>query len=181
MAQDPEAFLSRWSRLKREEAEKPPEPVAAPQSAEPDEEAPPLPPVEDLTPESDFTPFMQGKVPPETRRAALKKLFADPQFNVPDPYEAYSEDWTVGEAIPLEMLKTLNQAKRILYDELPPGEAKEGEPAPQAIAGDDAGVVEAPAPERVPEAQPAATDAGAIHVATKEDDGGAGRQDTQGL
>ncbi len=176
MAEDREAFLSRWSRLKREEAEKAPEPVAAPPSGEAEEESPPLPPVEELTPESDFTPFMQGKVPPETRRAALKKLFADPQFNVPDPYEAYSEDWTVGEAIPLEMLKTLNQAKRILYDELPPEEAKVEEPAPQAIAGDDAVVVEATVPDGGLDMQTAAT-----NVATKEQDAGAGRQDTQGL
>ena len=174
MAQDKEAFLSRWSRLKREEAEKAPEPVAAPPAAEAEEESPALPPVEELTPESDFTPFMQGKVPPETRRAALKKLFSDPQFNVPDPYEAYSEDWTVGEAIPLEMLKTLNQAKRILYDELPPEEGKEAAPEAQVIDHADAPVVEAP--EGGPAAQAVAS-----NVATEEDDARVGRQDTQGL
>lgn len=116
-AQDKEAFLSRWSRLKREERvkeEAPPAPV--PEAAE-DEALPPLPAVEELTHESDFTPFMNAKVPAETRRAALKKLFADPQFNVPDLNEAYSGDWTGGDPIPLEMLKTLNQAKKILFDE----------------------------------------------------------------
>ena len=132
MTQDKEAFLSRWSRLKRDDAEKPAETLPAEVPAAEDDPAPPLPPVEGLTPESDFTPFMHAKVPLETRRAALKKLFADPQFSVPDPFEAYSEDWTVGEPIPLEMLKTLNQAKKILFDEdeeaKPPAAAAEEEP-----------------------------------------------------
>ena len=50
------------------------------------------------------------------RRAALKKLFRDPHFNIPDPFEAYSGDWTVGEPIPPEMLATLEQAKQLLFD-----------------------------------------------------------------
>lgn len=136
MARDKEAFLSRWSRLKRDEAAKAGEaakakavdaPAPAGEEA-PQEALPPLPPVEELTPESDYAPFMNAKVPLETRRAALKKLFADPKFGLPDPYEAYSEDWTVGEAISPQMLKTLNQAKRILFDEAekPPGEAAQG-------------------------------------------------------
>ena len=60
---------------------------------------------------------MSANVDPVTRRDALKKLFADPHFNVPDPFEAYSEDYTVGEPIPPEMLKTLNQAKKLIFDE----------------------------------------------------------------
>lgn len=109
MAED---FLRRWSRLKREQAaEKPveekPEPPATP---------PPLPPVEKLTPDADFTGFMQPKVEAALRRAALKKLFSDPRFNIPDPFEAYSGDWTGGEPIPPEMLATLNQAKTLLFD-----------------------------------------------------------------
>ena len=58
---------------------------------------------------------MQPKVEDvRLRRAALKKLFNDPHFNIPDPFEAYSGDWTVGEPIPPEMLATLNQAKTLL-------------------------------------------------------------------
>jgi len=132
MTQDKEAFISRWSRLKREEAAKAEEPPPAPVPAVDDDPAPPLPPIEELTPESDFKPFMHAKVPLETRREALKKLFADPQFGLPDPYEAYSEDWTVGEPIPVEMLKTLNQAKKILFDE-PMAETKA---PPDEVAAD---------------------------------------------
>ena len=113
MAED---FLRRWSRRKHEhaaDAEKPKpaenkEDVAAKPSA-------PLPSVEKLTRDSDFTGFMQPKVEDALRRAALKKLFNDPHFNIPDPFEPYSGDWT-GEVLPPEMLATLNQAKTLLFD-----------------------------------------------------------------
>ncbi|MGH8704149.1 MAG: DUF3306 domain-containing protein, partial [Burkholderiales bacterium] len=109
MSEDNEPFLSRWSRLKTEARETPQEETPA-QPAPPavKQEAPPpaLPPVEQLTPESDFAPFMDSRVDEGTRRAALKKLFADARFNVPDPFEAYSGDYTGGEPIPMEMLKT---------------------------------------------------------------------------
>ena len=111
---DQEAFLDRWSRRKLEQAEEKPAP---PQNAQAEAPAVPLPPVEGLTPDSDFKPFMAANVDGATRRAALKKLFADAHFNVPDPFEAYSEDWTVGEKIPMEMLKTLNHAQKLLFDE----------------------------------------------------------------
>ena len=112
MARDKEAFLSRWSRLKQERPK--------PAEGEKKEDAPPaaLPPVESLGPESDeFKAFMRPKVKDALRRAALKKLFGDPHFNVPDPFEPFSGDWTVGEAIPQDMLASLNQAKEVLFRE----------------------------------------------------------------
>lgn len=118
MTEDREAFLERWSRLKREQAaEKPEEAPAAPPVAAGEQKAPELPPLEQLTPESDFRPFMGARVDTATRRAALKTLFTDSHFNVPDPFEAYSEDYTAGEPIPMEMLKTLNHAQKLLFDE----------------------------------------------------------------
>jgi hypothetical protein len=116
MAEEKEPFLARWSRLKKEQ----PEPV---EKKDPVPEKP-LPPVEKLTPESDFSGFMNPKVEDALRRVALKKLFSDPHFNLPDPYEAYSGDWTGGEPIPEEMLATLNQAQRLLFDEKDKAEAK---------------------------------------------------------
>jgi hypothetical protein len=126
--QDGEAFLSRWSRRKVEERakEEAPPPAAVVETAE-EEAAPPLQPVEELTHDSDFKQYMHAKVPANTRREALKKLFTDPQFNVPDPFEPFSGDWTVEDPIPLEMLKTLNQAKTILFNE-PQGGAKDAPP-----------------------------------------------------
>jgi hypothetical protein len=111
-----EAFLDRWSRLKRDSVE---------EKKEEESPKPALPPVDKLTPESDFTDFMHPKVEDALRRVALKKLFSDPHFNVPDPFEAYSGDWTGGEPIPEEMLAALNQAKRLLFDETKKEEAKE--------------------------------------------------------
>jgi hypothetical protein len=114
-----EAFLDRWSRLKRDSVQEKTE----------ESPKPSLPPVDRLTPESDFTGFMHPKVEDALRRVALKKLFSDPHFNVADPFEAYSGDWTGGEPIPEEMLAALNQAKRLLFDEKKEadGEKKEAE------------------------------------------------------
>jgi Protein of unknown function (DUF3306) len=109
VAEDKELFLNRWSRLKKEQAE--------PVEKKEEQPAPALPPVEELTPESDFSGFMHPKVEDALRRVALKKLFSDPHFNLPDPFEAYSGDWTGGEPIPDEMLATLNQAQRLLFSE----------------------------------------------------------------
>jgi hypothetical protein len=128
--EDKEAFLSRWSRLKREEEERRPELPAK----DKDEAAPALPPVDKLTPESDFAPFMHPKVADALRRVALKKLFADPHFNVPDLNEAFSGDWTGGEPIPEELLKALNQARTVLFRE--EEEQKSNDAEPPAVAAD---------------------------------------------
>jgi hypothetical protein len=117
MTEDKEAFIDRWSRRKLERADEKPAPPPSLEEAQKDEPVVALPPVESLNSESDFMPFMNPKVDGETRRAALKKLFTDARFNVPDPFEAYSEDYTVSETIPMEMLKTLNHAQKLLFDE----------------------------------------------------------------
>ncbi len=123
MSEEREPFLERWSRLKTKDRAKGPEAEkeeAAPAPAAPAvkaEEAAPLPRVEDLKPDSDFRPFMSANVDPATRRDALKKLFADAHFNEPDPFEPFSGDLTGEDPIPPELLKTLNQAKKHLFDE----------------------------------------------------------------
>ena len=108
MAEEKEAFLHRWSRLKHEQKDLP---------AKEEAPAPNLPPVDKLTPESDYTGFMHPKVEDALRRVALKKMFKDPHFNTPDPFEPFSGDWTVSETISDEMLKTLNQARTHLFAE----------------------------------------------------------------
>jgi hypothetical protein len=126
MAQEKENFLGRWSRLKREHEE---QPVAESKRDEAAEKPPQLPPVDQLTPQSEFSGFMHPKVADALRRQALKKLFSDPHFNIPDPYEAYSGDWTGGDPIPDAMMATLNQARTLLFSD----EQKE-----QALAADEA-------------------------------------------
>jgi hypothetical protein len=124
VAHENETFLGRWSRLKREERS---EEKKLPEKAE--TEAPPLPPAEELTPESDFTGFMHPKVEDALRRVALKKLFSDPHFNTPDPFEPFSGDWTNAEPISEELMKTLNQARTHLFGD---EQKKDEEQPPQA-------------------------------------------------
>lgn len=102
-----EAFLNRWSRLKKEDRQRP--------AVAEEKPAPQLPALDKLTPESDFTGFMHPKVEDALRRAALKKLFSDPHFNIPDPYEPYSRNFNVEDPIPPELLATLKQAEQLVF------------------------------------------------------------------
>ena len=114
-------FLSRWSRRKHavrrgDEVEKaapkaqdtPPAPVVT-APAQPPKADTPLPPVESLTPESDFAPFMRDEVDPVLRRQALKTLFRDPRFNVMDGLDVYIDDYSKPDPIPPEWLGKLRQ------------------------------------------------------------------------
>jgi Protein of unknown function (DUF3306) len=142
MSEEKEAFLDRWSRLKQEQpGEQPAEkPVVQEVRQEP---AAPLPPVEDLNPDSDFVPFMKPDVDPATRRSALKKLFADPHFNVADPFEAYSEDYTKSDPIPEKILKAINRARDLAVD----GPEKVAEKERLAEQAEQVGNAELPALE----------------------------------
>ena len=112
-----DSFFSRWSRRKAQVrsgepvAEPPPTappvvaaiavPEAVPAVLEPPPAeaapAPPTPTLEDaarLTPASDFSRFVARDVPSEVRNAAVKKLFADPHFNVMDGLDIYIDDYS---------------------------------------------------------------------------------------
>jgi hypothetical protein len=109
-----EGFLGRWSRLKTEAREAPtpaPAPAPATQDIEP---APELPRIETLSIDSDFRGFFHPKVEEDVRRAALRKLFSDPHFNVMDGLDVYIDDYSKSEPIPAAMLASLKQAQRIL-------------------------------------------------------------------
>ena len=69
--------------------------------------AAPLPPVDSLTFDSDFSAFMQPKIAEETKRAALRKLFSDPSFNVMDGLDIYVGDYTQSDPMPSGMLDKL--------------------------------------------------------------------------
>lgn len=107
-----EDFLSRWSRRKQQVRQEAAAPVAKPLPAS---EAPPqLPPLESLTKESDFSGFLHPRVDEKLRRAALKKLFSDPHFNVMDGLDVYIDDYSISEPIPAEMMAQLQHAQAIL-------------------------------------------------------------------
>jgi hypothetical protein len=63
-----------------------------------------------LTPQSDFTRFVAPNVDPAVKNAALKKLFADPQFNVMDGLDTYIDDYGKPDPIPMSMLRTMVQS-----------------------------------------------------------------------
>jgi hypothetical protein len=73
---DPETFLSRWLRLKREsEGSLPPADTPSPAAFDPAS----LPPIESIVADSDIRQFLQEGVPPELTRAALRSAWsADP-------------------------------------------------------------------------------------------------------
>jgi hypothetical protein len=140
MSSDKEPFLARWSRLKQERVtgEQSAKPASVPAEAgEPSAPAAPLPSLDELTPQSDFSAFMNPKVADALRRAALKKLFAHPEINVADPFEPFSGDWTIGEPIPEEMLTRLQAAREALLRkpdaqaEAPTADAAPDEPPAQ--------------------------------------------------
>ena len=135
IADDKENFASRWSRRKieaRKTEEKPAEPKpssgpapsaapavahagAAPSGSPAPRELPLLESLKGLA--SEYTEFLKPGVDENLRRSALKKLFSDPHFENFERFEAYCEDFTQGEPIPLAMLKTLEHAKGLLFDE----------------------------------------------------------------
>ena len=71
-----------------------------------------------LTKDSDFKPFMASNVGPEVRNAAMKKLFADPHFNVMDGLDIYIDDYSKSDPIPEAMLRQMASAKFLkLFDD----------------------------------------------------------------
>jgi hypothetical protein len=59
-------------------------------------ESPPLPPIDSLTHESDFTPFLRQGVPAALRNAALRRLWSDPAIrDAIGPARDYAWDWNV--------------------------------------------------------------------------------------
>lgn len=99
-------------------------------------DAPPPPTLEDvsaLTPASDFTRFVARGVDPGVRNAALKKLFADPLFNVMDGLDTYIDDYGQPDPLPAAMLRKMAQGAFLnLFadDETAPGAVRATPPAP---------------------------------------------------
>jgi hypothetical protein len=69
--------------------------------------APTMRDVHDLTPQSDFKPFMRADVAPEVKNAAMKQLFKDPHFNVMDMMDTYVDDYSKPDPLPPDMLRKM--------------------------------------------------------------------------
>ena len=151
MAEETSGFLSRWARRKeqvRTGVAVAPEPalevpmVVAPVASvvvnvevPVVEEAPvaePLPTMADvalLTRESDYSRFVSPGIDEGVKHAAMKKLFADPHFNVMDGLDTYIDDYGKPDPIPLAMLKQMNQSKVLRLFEVEDDDEKKSESA----------------------------------------------------
>ncbi len=148
-----EGALSRWSRRKLEstgvatEPEESAEQTAVnqesvsgdPREAEPrrrtDEALIELPPIDELGPDSDFQGFMDPQVDDSLRRAALKKLFRDPHFNVTDGLDVYAEDYTKLESMTPAMVAGLKHARGLLFGDVDGDKQADTTRAADSLAG----------------------------------------------
>lgn len=165
--EDREAFLERWSRLKRE-AGAAARPEAGAPSAGASAQSVQLPALDTLDFDSDYRAFFGPGVEETVRRAALKKLFSAPHFNVMDGLDVYIEDYSRSEPLPAALLAGLRQAQRIL--EWARGAERERErlegprePPQELLSG----------PSEAAGARPAESQGSAARTAPREDSGGA--------
>jgi hypothetical protein len=139
-----EGFFSRWSRLKTEPApaapaagEGAPLPahalsgdsgvaLAAPRvAAAPDGPAgaparlPTLDDVARLGADSDYSAFVARGVDQSVRRSAMKKLFADPHFNIGDGLDLYMGDYNRPDPIPAAMMSALRHTESFFAQAYP--------------------------------------------------------------
>lgn len=117
-----EGFLGRWSKRKagiepdsvekKVEAPKDLSPVPAVEKIE--DEAPPLPTLDDVAKidrfDPDFSAFMKPDVDPAVQQAALKKMFTDPHFNIMDGLDIYIDDYSKPDPLPPGMLERMVQS-----------------------------------------------------------------------
>ena len=147
VAEEPSGFLGRWARRKTDvlqgkAVEEPvvvakpvlPEAVANEVKPLPEEvtDKPPALSLDDvkvLTKDSDFKPFMAKDVGSDVRNAAMKKLFADPHFNVMDGLDIYIDDYSKSDPIPEAMLRAMTSSKFLkLFDDEEDKDKKEDAP-----------------------------------------------------
>ena len=168
-----EGFLRRWARVKASGAEAVaeappaaavaiPDPVAstvrpdALAPAEPQQSAPTLVDAARLTLDSDFSAFVSPGVDKDVRRLALKKLFADPHFNVLDRLDMYMDDYNKPDPVSATMLAALDHARSTLRrpEEVQAEIARlTARDAPAEVAG-----VAPAAPDALPEDEAGASD-----------------------
>jgi hypothetical protein len=133
--------------------------ASATAEASPSQPLPTLDDVQALTPESDFQAFMQQGVPAQVRNAAVKKLFADPHFNVMDGLDIYIGDYNIPDPLPAGMLQQMASAQfmQLVPPETPKSSGALTEENPHSsAAGAETSAVVAQSPH--PQAAPAVHD-----------------------
>ena len=102
------SFLRRWSQRKLEGA------IRSVPATDVKQAAVPLPALETLDFNADFSMFMQEGVDGETRRNALRKLFMTDHYRVMDGLDVYVEDYSRPTLLPSDLLQTLDHAQTLL-------------------------------------------------------------------
>ena len=133
-----DGFLGRWSKRKAGlEADPPEKKVEAPKESSPvtttgkiEDEAPPLPTLDDVAKidrfDPDFSAFMKPDVDPAVQQAALKKMFTDPHFNIMDGLDIYIDDYSKPDPLPPGMLERMVQSDMLnLFSKTPEESTKE--------------------------------------------------------
>jgi Protein of unknown function (DUF3306) len=141
--------------------------ASATAEASPSQPLPTLDDVQALTPESDFQAFMQQGVPAQVRNAAVKKLFADPHFNVMDGLDIYIGDYNIPDPLPAGMLQQMASAQFMQWvpPETPQSSGALTEENPHSSdAGSETSAVVAQSPHPHPHPHPQA--APAVHGMT---------------
>jgi hypothetical protein len=136
-------------------------------TAPPAPEPPKAPTMEDvqlLTRSSDYSRFVARGVDVAVQRAAMKKLFSDPRFNVMDGLDVYIEDYGVTTPISPSELRQMTQSKflRLFEDEEKPEQ-------PGQVSPDGAAQPEMPQSELAPQ-DTACADAGEESAVTDDED-----------
>ncbi len=104
------------------------------------EDAAPLPTLEDvarLSADSDYSRFLSRNIDKTVRRAALKKLFADPHFNVMDGLDIYIDDYNKTSPLTPAMLAGLKHTESLFEAIRKEAEKAEAAPAAGLEAGTD--------------------------------------------
>jgi hypothetical protein len=130
-------------------------PVSAPAGNEAAGTPPaPLPPIESLGVESDFTPFLRAKVDEAVKRQALKKLFQDPRFNVVDGLDVYLDDYSLPDPISPEEVRALHHVRSFFA---PPKTRINAQGCVEDVPADEAAATAGPpGADALPEPEPAA-------------------------
>ncbi len=117
-----DGFLGRWSKRKagiepdpvEKKVEVPKDLSPAPAVEKIEDEAPPLPTLDDVAKidrfDPDFSAFMKPDVDPAVQQAALKKMFTDPHFNIMDGLDIYIDDYSKPDPLPPGMLERMVQS-----------------------------------------------------------------------
>lgn len=127
----------------------PQQPPGQPPTPAPAPVPPTLADVAALDRDSDYARFVAPGVDSGVKNAALKKLFADPHFNVMDGLDTYIDDYGKPDPLPEGMLRQMAQSQFLgLFDDEKP--APENVAAPHALTATEAAPVVAAAPTDSP-------------------------------